>query len=154
MAVTHANPKFLSDIRRNKSDKVLRALAANGGMLGFSLYPHLIGGREVTLDRFCIALAQAADMLGPEKIGIGTDLVTKQTPAYLNWLRMGRWTHTVDYGAGSAANPGWPEWQDWFQGPADFETLRSGLISVGFLTTEVDGILGENWLRFFEEAIG
>ncbi|MGB0824010.1 MAG: membrane dipeptidase, partial [Alphaproteobacteria bacterium] len=40
IAITHANPAWWHPARRNKSDAVLRALTARGGMLGFSVYPH------------------------------------------------------------------------------------------------------------------
>src|SRR5205823_840091 len=47
IAITHANPHSWHPSPRNKSDEVLKALAAGGGMLGFSLYPHhLRGGSE------------------------------------------------------------------------------------------------------------
>lgn len=154
VAVTHSNPKALVDIKRNKSDLVLTRLAERDGMLGCSLYPHLIGGREVTLQRFCEGVAHAADVMGAERIGFGTDLVRACTPEYLNWLRMGRWTHTVDYGAGSADLPGWPAWQDWFQTAHDFPVVAQGLRDIGFSQTEVDGIMGENWFRFFQRVIG
>ncbi|MEM7797952.1 MAG: membrane dipeptidase [Chloroflexota bacterium] len=152
VAVTHSNPKWLSNIPRNKSDDVLSALAANDGMLGCSLYPHLIGGQEVSLKQFCAGIAHAAEIMGSERIGLGTDLVRKCTPAYLNWLRMGRWTHTIDYGAGSADSPGWPEWQAWFKTPYDFPTVAQGLRDIGFSESEVDGIMGENWYSFFKQV--
>lgn len=154
VAVTHSNPKALVDIKRNKSDQVLKSLAEHDGMLGCSLYPHLIGGRDVSLTQFCEGIAHAANLMGSERIGLGTDLVRECTPAYLNWLRMGRWTRTVDYGAGSADLPGWPEWQDWFQSAHDFPNVAQGLLDIGFTQTEVDGIMGKNWYRFFKQVIG
>ncbi|MEM9775790.1 MAG: membrane dipeptidase [Chloroflexota bacterium] len=155
VAVTHSNPNWLSDIPRNKSELVLRELAEASGMLGCSLYPFLIGGREVTLQQFCESMARAADITGAEKLGIGTDLVTKCTPEYLNWLRSGRWTHAQSHGpAGPNAKPGWPEWQEWFKSPLDFGTLAEGLREVGFSEDETAGIMGRNWLRYFEQVIG
>ncbi|MEZ4511724.1 MAG: membrane dipeptidase [Chloroflexota bacterium] len=154
VAVTHANPKFLHNIPRNKSDRVLRALAERGGMFGCSLYPHLIGGRQVTLTQYTGMIARLADMIGVNHIGFGSDAVRKCTPDYLNWLRMGRWTQTADFGPGSAANPGWPEWQAWFQTPADYPELRQGLRDQGFSEGETAQIMGGNWLRFFGEVMG
>ncbi len=40
IAITHANPSSWHQGKRSKSGTVLKALAASGGMLGFSLYPH------------------------------------------------------------------------------------------------------------------
>lgn len=155
VAVTHSNPHWLSHIPRNKSETVLRELAAADGMLGCSLYPFLIGGPQVTLQQFCESMARAAELMGAEKLGIGTDLVRKCTPEYLDWLRSGRWTQAKSYGpAGPDAKPGWPEWQDWFKSPLDFGTVADGLRTVGFSEQETAGIMGENWLRFFEKVIG
>ncbi len=155
VAVTHSNPHWLSHIPRNKSEKVMRELAAADGMMGCSLYPFLIGGPEVTLAQFCESMARAADVMGVEKLGIGTDLVRKCTPEYLEWLRSGRWTRQSSYGpAGPDAKPGWPEWQSWFKTPLDFGTVADGLQAAGFSAEETAGIMGENWLRFFEKVIG
>ncbi|MFT7584010.1 MAG: membrane dipeptidase [Cellvibrionaceae bacterium] len=155
VAVTHSNPHWLSHIPRNKSQTVLTELAAAGGMLGCSLYPFLIGGPDVTLQQFCESIARAAELMGAEKLGIGTDLVRKCTPEYLDWLRSGRWTHTVSHGpAGPAAKAGWPEWQTWFKTPLDFGVVEAGLRDVGFSAEETAGIMGENWLRYFEQIIG
>jgi len=53
IAITHANPHWWHAALRNKSDEVIRALTAKGGMLGFSLYPHhLKDGSNCTLDSF------------------------------------------------------------------------------------------------------
>ncbi|MEM8538328.1 MAG: membrane dipeptidase, partial [Pseudomonadota bacterium] len=40
IAITHANPYDWHPARRNKRDAVIRAVVENGGMMGFSLYPH------------------------------------------------------------------------------------------------------------------
>ena len=54
ITISHANPAFWHPALRNKSDTVLRELAASEGMLGFSLYPHhLRGGLDCTLEDFC-----------------------------------------------------------------------------------------------------
>ncbi|MEM7113787.1 MAG: membrane dipeptidase [Chloroflexota bacterium] len=154
VAVTHSNPKFLHDIVRNKSDRLMKAVVERGGMMGCSLYPHLIGGRQVTLKQYTEMLARLADMVGVDHIGFGSDAVRKCTPEYLNWLRMGRWTHTVDYGPGSASNPGWPEWQEWFQSPADYPKLWQGILAQGFSEAETAKLMGGNWLRLFGEVFG
>ena len=40
IAITHANPSFWHDAKRNKSNKLLKILSQSGGMIGLSLYPH------------------------------------------------------------------------------------------------------------------
>lgn len=152
VAITHSDPYAFHPSKRNKSNHLLKVLAEQGGILGSSLYPHFIGGNQTTLEAYCEMIARTVDLMGIDHVGIGSDLVRKQTSQYLNWLRMGRWTQTVDYGPGSADQPGWPPWQEWFQSPLDFPRLAQGLRATGFSEAETAKIMGENWQRFFSEA--
>lgn len=153
ITVSHANPTFFHDALRNKSTDVLKALAQTNGMLGFSLYPlHLKGGSACTLSDFCQMVAQTADLMGVDHIGIGSDLCTNQPVSILHWMRNGRWAKETDYGEGSAAAPSWPDQPDWIRSPADFGNITQGLLDVGFDQDEVIKIMGGNWLRFFEQV--
>ncbi len=155
IAITHANPHWWHPALRNKSDTVLKALTARGGMLGFSLYPHhLAGGSGCTLQAFCEMVAEAARRYGAENLGIGTDLCQDQPDSVVEWMRSGRWTKGVDFGEGSAAAPGFPPMPDWFRDNRDWNHIEEGLHAVGFSVPEVDGILGGNWLRFYEQGFG
>lgn len=155
IVVSHANPASWHPALRNKSEAVMRALASCGGMLGFSLYPHhLKDGPACTLDSFCGAIADAAAIMGVNHIGIGSDLCQDQPDSVVEWMRVGRWSKTLDYGEGSEENPGFPPMPSWFGGNKDFENLAAGLRGVGFAEADVDAILGENWLRFFDQNFG
>lgn len=155
IAITHANPSAWHPARRNKSHTVLRALAESGGMLGFSMYPHhLRGGSDCTLDDFCTMIARTAELMGADRLGIGSDLCQDQPDSVVEWMRVGRWTKKVDFGEGSAAAPGFPPQPAWFRDNRDFPGLAEGLRRVGFGATEVDGIMGGNWLRFFDDSFG
>jgi membrane dipeptidase len=155
IAITHANPSWWHPALRNKSDEVLRALTGVGGMLGFSIYPHhLMGGTDCTLESFCQMIAEAATRYGAENLGIGTDLCQDQPDSIVEWMRVGRWSKVIDYGEGSASNAGFPDMPIWFNDNRDFGNIASGLSAVGMSTSEVDGIMGENWLRFYENSFG
>lgn len=155
IAITHANPHWWHPARRNKSDEVLRALTAAGGMLGFSVYPHhLAGGSGCTLESFCQMIAEAASRYGCAHLGIGTDLCQDQPDSVVEWMRVGRWTKDVDFGEGSADNAGFPPMPAWFNDNRDFGNIRNGLIGIGMDATEIDGIMGGNWLRFYETSFG
>ncbi|SLN43782.1 membrane dipeptidase [Pseudooctadecabacter jejudonensis] len=152
IAITHANPSWWHPARRNFGDDVLRALVARGGMLGFSVYPHhLKEGSDCSLESFCQMVAEAADRYGAENLGIGTDLCQDQPDSIVEWMRVGRWSKQIDYGEGSAAAPGFPPMPDWFEDNRHFGNIRAGLTSVGLSETEVDGIMGDNWYRFYAQ---
>ena len=155
IAITHANPASWHPARRNKGDEVIRALGETGGMLGFSLYPHhLKGGGDCTLEDFCRMVAATAERVGAERLGIGSDLCQGQPDSVVEWMRTGRWTKRVDYGEGSQENAGFPPMPAWFRDNRDFGTLETGLRAVGFDERDVAGILGGNWLDFFERGFG
>lgn len=152
VAITHANPDWIYPTKRNKSVEVLHALRENGGVLGVCAYPHLINGRETTLREFCDLIAQTVDFMGIDHVGLGTDLTLNMSIDFLHWMRMGRWTHDIDYGAGSKENPSWPEWPAWFKTPADFPNIAEGLMRKGMTNEEVSKVMGGNWLRFFTDS--
>lgn len=155
IAITHANPHFWHAALRNKSDEVLKALGQSGGMLGFSLYPHHLKGKsDCTVKDFCEMIAKTADLMGADNLGLGSDLCQDQPDSIVEWMRVGRWTKEIDYGEGSASDAGFPPMPEWFQDNRDFGNIEQGLKDAGFSETETAGIMGENWLRFYDQNFG
>lgn len=152
VTISHANPAWIYPSKRNKSKEVLTALRDQGGILGLCLYPYLMNGAQTTMDEFCDMVAQTVEFMGVDQVALGTDLTLNWGEDFLKWMRMGRWTHKVDYGAGSAANPSWPEWPSWFQGPSDFPGIAEALLARGFSLHEVKAVMGGNWQRFYTEG--
>jgi microsomal dipeptidase-like Zn-dependent dipeptidase len=151
VAISHANPRSWCDTGRNKSDAVLTALAARGGMLGFSLYPrHLAGGSDCTLEDFCAMAARTAGLIGAEHLGIGSDLCQDQPDAVVRWMRTGVWSEDDDPNADGAIR--FPDQPGWFRSNLDMPGIAEGLRKTGFSESEVSGIMGMNWLRFFKSS--
>jgi microsomal dipeptidase-like Zn-dependent dipeptidase len=155
IAISHANPASFHTALRNKSDRVLKALGATGGMLGLSLYPHhLAGGTDCKLAAFCEMAARTAELIGVDRIGIGSDLCQDQPDSVVQWMRNGTWTRSPDYGEGSKQQAGFPPQPEWFRSNRDFKGVAQGLRAAGFDETEVGKIMGGNWLAFFERSFG
>lgn len=155
IAITHANPAFWHKALRNKSDTVLKELGASGGMLGFSVYPHhLKDGPACTLESFCDMIARTGELMGIGNIGIGTDLCQDQPDSIVEWMRVGRWSKEIDYGEGSKDNAGFPPMPEWFCDNRDFDKIEQGLRGTGMSDAEVSGIMGENWLAFYDRSFG
>ncbi len=151
IAITHANPAFWHAAKRNKSNELLKILSENDGMLGLSLYPHhLKDGTNCSLDSFCEMAAKTADLMGVEKIGIGSDLCLNQPDTVVEWMRNGTWAKAKNYGEGTKNNSGFPKQPDWFTDARGFSNLESGLSKVGFNKNEINGILGDNWFNFYK----
>ena len=151
IAITHANPSFWYEAKRNKSTDLLKALSDNEGMLGLSLYAHhLKGGTNCNLESFCEMAARTADIMGAKHIGIGSDLCLNQPDTVVEWMRNGTWTKIKNFGEGSKNKPGFPKQPDWFLDARGFNSLEIGLKKVGFNENELNGILGNNWYNFYK----
>ena len=151
IAITHANPSFWHDAKRNKSNKLLKILSQSGGMIGLSLYPHhLKDGTNCTLNSFCEMVAKTADLIGVKNIGIGSDLCLYQPDKVVEWMRNGTWTKSTNFGEGSKKIPGFPKQPEWFLDARGFNNLENGLKKIGFNNNEVNGILGNNWFNFYK----
>ena len=151
IAITHANPFFWHNAKRNKSEVLLKNLSDSGGMLGLSLYAHhLKDGSNCKIENFCEMVAKTAELIGVKNIGIGSDLCLNQPDNVVEWMRNGTWTKTKNYGEGSKDKPGFPKQPEWFVDARGFNFLEKGLTDIGFSIEEVNDILGNNWFNFYK----
>lgn len=146
VAITHSNPTWFVDNPRNKPSEVLRAVAEGGGVVGCCLYPLVLGGAGTGLDEFCAMVSRLVDEIGPEHVALGSDCTRNWDDGYVEWLRSGHWRPRGDEPAT------WPEWPHWFRGPEDFPRVTEGLVAAGLDEHTVRGVLGENWLRLFDDV--
>ncbi len=146
VAITHSNPTWFVENPRNKPDEVIRAVTARGGVLGCCLYPNVLGGKGATLEQFCKMVARLVDDLGGEHVALGSDCTRNWGEDYVGWLRNGHWRPP------HAEQATWPEWPHWFGSPEDFPRLTDGLVATGMGEETVRGVLGENWLRLFDDV--
>ena len=124
-------------------------------MLGFSLYPfHLRNGSGCTLEDFCRMVADTAELMGIDHIGIGSDLCQDQPDSVVTWMRNGRWSKATDYGEGSSSNAGWPDQPEWFSNSTHYHNVATGLDRAGFSREDIDKVMGRNWLDFFRKSFG
>lgn len=146
IAITHANPLWYCDSPRNKPDEVIDALARRGGVIGLTLYPNFIGGAQTSLQSFCAMVVKLADRIGIDHVAIGSDLACHWTDQDLVTLRYGR--TRPDAPAAS-----WPNWQPWFRDARDFPRLMEGLTDAGFGDSDLEAIMGGNWLRLWNQTM-
>jgi microsomal dipeptidase-like Zn-dependent dipeptidase len=153
ITISHANPSFWHNAKRNKSNEILKLLASKGGILGLSLYPHhLKNNSNCTLDSFCKMIVDLIELIGVDHIGFGSDLCQDQPDSVVEWMRVGRWTKKTDYGEGSASNPGFPKMPSWFKGNKDWENILNKLQKLGLKQIEIEKIKGLNWYNFFKKT--
>ena len=154
VAVTHANPRWWKDVKRNVSDELLEVLSSTSGMIGFSLYPlHLADGSDCTVEAFAEMIARCAEKFGIDILGIGSDLCQDQPGSVLRWMRDGRWKRSC-FEEPENARIEFPSQPSWFRDNTDFGNIAEALAMVGFDNHEIGKIMGGNWVRFFEASFG
>ena len=121
---SHSGMRALCDSPRNLPDALLKEIARRKGMVGIILWPPLLKcpGLRCDLDRWADHVVHAAEVAGPEAVGIGTDL-----DGY-TWPPAG------------------------FKDASDYSKLIEVLEKRGFSSNELDLILGGNYLRVLEET--
>ena len=161
VAFTHANIRAIANTPRNKTDEALRALAARGGVVGFTSLPGFVANdpREATLDRYLDHIDYAVQLLGIGHVGIGLDFVEGHVPGSLQPTAP-KWggANVPDGTAGLAAMlPEVPPeqiaelvYRPYATGIASsdqFPHVTEGLLRRGYAEDDVLAILGGNWLR-------
>ncbi|MFV0475358.1 MAG: membrane dipeptidase [Pikeienuella sp.] len=155
IAVTHANPSSIFPHKRNRSDQVIRELAARGGVIGCAAYRNITPEAACASARgFAELIARTVEIAGVDHVGVGTDYSYHTDDAYRAWMRMGRWSRKVNYGAGSAAAPGAVAKPDWLPSISKLSSLIPALHEVGFTSEDVRKIMGGNWRRLYRSVFG
>ena len=156
VVVSHSNAKALRDHPRNIPDDVIRAVTARGGVIGVNAFPgFLLGGPTPApsvsdLIDHMVHIASTAG--GARHVGIGLDLDEADTPPehYLTsdgQPGLGRHPFPPNF------LPRWP-WTYAIRSMSDFMDIPEQMIKRGFEEDEIIGIVGENFLRVFEEVWG
>lgn len=124
--VSHANARALCDHRRNLSDEQLRAVALTGGWIGVTFVPPFVAPQAATLEHLLEHILHMLRVAGEDHIGLGSD-----------------------YDGFGPSEP--------FRDLPDVSylpRLTDGLLHRGLSERVVEKILGENFLRVFEEVVG
>jgi len=134
---SHSNARALYDHERNITDAQIRACAARGGYIGVNGVGMFLGAEGLDLPRTMAEhLAHIAAIAGADRVGLGLDFMFLEGSDYgFFHASAGRWPR--GYPA--------PPWS--FLQPEQLGDLVDALVRVGFDTTELRGILGENYLR-------
>ena len=117
--ISHTGSKAMMDFPRYVSDDAARAIVAKGGLLGLWLFRGGPVGMQ-TLDDFDRHLMHWMELIGPEYIGIGTDI------------------------------NGVPANCEGFESIAGFRRLIDRMETLGLNDATIAGITGGNFARIFE----
>jgi microsomal dipeptidase-like Zn-dependent dipeptidase len=155
VAITHANADSIFPHKRNKSDAIIRALAEKGGVIGCAAYRNITPPAACdSVDAWAEMVARTVEIAGIEHVALGTDFSHHNTEAYLDWMRVGRWTRTVQYGASMNASRAPSEKPAWIKRVNGLADVAPALARAGFSAGEVEQIASGNWLRVYRANFG
>ncbi|VDC33598.1 dipeptidase [Pseudogemmobacter humi] len=154
VAITHANPATLVPHLRNKSDTLIRALAARRGVIGLATYANICGEYGASPSKWADMVAWTVDLAGIGHVAIGTDHGRNVGMPDLTWMRQGNWSRIINYGAGNAARPGKVAEPGWIDTMKSFGAIATALAARGFSQDETALLMGGNWLRLYTEVFG
>jgi membrane dipeptidase len=151
---SHTNCKAVCDHPRNKTDDQIKALAANGGVMGISSFNWFVSDNPVsTLADLLDHYDHVIELVGPDHVGIGSDF---ELPGWAATEPDENWeAHKGIYGGRE-----WEELRGRFppyipdvNDASRYATIAGGLLSRGHSTETVKKVLGLNMLRVYREVL-
>lgn len=150
VVLTHAHAAAVTEHIRAKSDEELRAIASTGGIVGittFSIFNMRTNGVRPTVQDWLAHVDYMVDLLGPDHVGVGTDIdetADEQTlldliAAHPEFKTEVFLDHHESYIAG-------------METLACYPLVTQALVSHGYDDETIRKILGGNFLRVFEQA--
>jgi membrane dipeptidase len=119
VACSHSNAMSVHKHVRNLNDAQIKAIAAQGGVIGMCFAPAFLGGEKPGIDAVIRHIDYICELAGPEVLGLGSDFDgIAQTPVGL-------------------------------ENVSCLPALTAALLQRGYTETHLAGILGGNWRRVF-----
>jgi membrane dipeptidase len=159
--LTHANAKAVHDRVRNKSDEVLRAVAATGGLCGASIHGFMNWGSDPahppSLEGFVAQVRYLVDLVGIEHVSFGTDFAAVGDPRAADFFlemsatRYGSGTGDYVRAFGNSLEGRFPAE---LNNPRHMARKTEALLAAGLSEGAVERIMGRNLLRVLGEIWG
>ncbi len=153
--ISHGNARSVCNNKRNCEDDLIKAIAKNGGVIGFNGFPAFVVDKpRPTLDDLLDHVDHMAEIAGPENICVGIDYFEYQAGVVDDDTALQIYDFLI--ASGSWAKEEYPPppwyWPEGIEMPEKLENLTIGLHQRGYSEDEIKGILGKNVMRVFEEV--
>ena len=148
---SHVLPAGMKDVKRNKSDELLRAIGARGGMVGLSQFgPFMQKGNESTIDDYVAAMEYVIDIAGEDNVGVGSDASQGhgRPSAFMEWCNKDKGYARVltPFGSDKVVKP--------LGRLAERAKLGDAMARAGWSDRRMRKVLGENWIRYLKMVWG
>jgi len=152
--LTHANPSVVIQRPRNKDDKVIKAVADTGGVIGCSIHAYLSWRgdpkQQPLLEDFVQCVKYVGNLAGWDHVGIGTDFPSVKTyEAVRHVMVMSRTKYGASGGDFSDAFGDVMEARYPVETPTpeQFPVLLQALEKGGLNTAQIEAVAGGNFMR-------
>lgn len=151
-AFTHTMCSAIYNHIRAKPDALLKAMADKGGVTGIATLGYFIGPTPATtFDDYLRHVDHAVRVAGIDHVGLASDYSMRGIEAtqtregwYVPRLRVFPPEYRVR----------WPPWIAELDPPERFRNITRGLAKRGYITSQIEKLLGGNWVRYFREVLG
>jgi membrane dipeptidase len=146
VTANHTAAKAVYDHARSKSDRVIEAIAATGGIIGVvAAPPFLTGSERPALDHMLDHIDHVASIAGWEHVAIGSDWPLQLPSFLLRDLEQALRAHGFREEDGLDLSKTLEGYED----VRGLGNVTRGLVKRGYNDEEIRGIIGENALRVF-----
>lgn len=151
VVASHTAAQGVHQHDRGKSDEELRAIASSGGYIGVVAVPAFLTDDETpTIEHLLDHVDYIVQLVGTRHVGIGSDW-PMQVPQW-GVERLAEYALQIgfrpEHGVGAQVNlVGFDDYRD-------YQNVTRGLVKRGYTDEQIRGILGENFLRVFEDVCG
>jgi membrane dipeptidase len=150
----HTSAAALYECDRTKSDDELRAIAASGGVIGvyaLPFFPCPPGSPPQSIELMLDHSEYIVQLVGWQHVAIGTDHPIALPPSLRRRLLLLLF-ESVGFRPEPTVDP--TQSLTGFRDPRDLPNITRGLVSRGYTDEQIRGILGENFVRVFENVCG
>jgi len=153
VTANHTGVAALFNHDRAKSDEEILAIADTGGLIGVYALPFFLAPphEEPTFEVILDNLEYIANLVGWEHVGIGTDWPFMMSH-HLAEITIGM--QTAELGFRPEHGISIRRTTEGYEDARDFINFTRGLVSRGCTDEQIKGVLGENFLRIFEQVCG
>ena len=149
VAYSHVLPANLKAHPRNKSDDQLKFIIDQGGFVGVTMFaPFLARGADSTIEDFVEAIEYVIDLIGDERVGIGTDFTQGHGLDFFDWIGRDKGTRRKVVEVGEVFTP------KGLETLSDYPNLTDALVKAGWEESRIRKVLGENWVKLLSEVWG